>query len=502
MSFIVANIKRVLTEEAQEEPITLKDHNPCTFVLPSEKLVNLTQPYYVDSKTRLSLWTDVETYLLKSQKMLYLKQIEYHLPGILFWARPESALFLATRHVAMKISGEESEKGIENILDQNEGIFEYFKNFYNTVVNVFKFSLQKPSGISEEMEKNILFAMMEWLQYQKVENVKYPVLHPNLISGLFPVTICPDLDLSQTDCFIEGENKEINFVNYHFFCFVCQKHFDGSKELNAHIQTHDKYICNFCGVDYEDYKDLCCHKLIFCRGANDKNCSFCLLSATDCTCAKYFDSTIKEIRIQLNDRRNTGEVSSFITECYNYYKEVIMKPLHVKQVIVCPDNPKLTPKIKDSIWPKISSFYDEDDIELEGLSIYGNKVKFPELKQTFSRYFSNYLQFDILKLPFLNYFRDACPVFDCSFVIEKEHYFGTHLRCPIASRMANEEIPLLYKPDEFIEHLMQHLTQQLWFFNGEKLMCNACHFECVEQGKMTLSVITEHAFQHKNLGYP
>ena len=120
MSFIVANIKRVLTEEAQEQPFTLKDHNPCTFVLPSEKLVNLTQPYYVDSKTRLSLWTDVETYLLKSQKMLYLKQIEYHLPGILFWARPESALFLATRHVAMKISGEESEKGIENILDQHE----------------------------------------------------------------------------------------------------------------------------------------------------------------------------------------------------------------------------------------------------------------------------------------------------------------------------------------------------------------------------------------------
>ena len=117
-------------------------------------------------------------------------------------------MFLGIRHAVMKISGNETEEGIESILDQNEGIFEYFKNFYNTALNVFKFSLQKPSGISEEMEKNILFAMMEWLQYQKVEKVFYPVMHSNLISKLFPVEICPNLDISQTDCFIKDENKE------------------------------------------------------------------------------------------------------------------------------------------------------------------------------------------------------------------------------------------------------------------------------------------------------
>ena len=503
MSFILANIKRVLTEVAQDEPVSLnlKDHNTCSFVLPSKKLVNLTQPYYVESRTRLSLWTDVEDYLLKSQKMLYLKQIEYHLPGILYWARPESALFLAIRHAAMKVSGETNPEVIENVIDQNDGIFEFFKNFFDTVVNVFKFSLQKPSGISEEMEKNILLAMMEWLQYQKVEKVFYPVMHSNLISKLFPVVICPNLDISQTDCFIKDENREINFVNYHFFCFVCQKHFGSSKELEAHLKEHDEYGCTYCGVNYEDYKDLCSHRLVFCRGANDKNCSFCLFPSENCTCAVYFKSTIEQIYKQLNDSRNTGEVSSFITECFTHYKEVMMKPSDVIQVKLCPDNPKLSPKIKDSMWPKTSSVYDEDLMEIEGLNIYGNKVEFPALKQSFSKYFSNYLQFDILKLPLLSYFRDACPVFDCNFVIEREHYFGTHLRCPIASRMASGEIPLLYKPEEFIDHLMTHF-EQIWFFKEEKLVCSECHFECVEQGKMTLSVITEHAFQHKNLRYP
>ena len=502
MSFILANIKRVLTEEAQDVSLTLKDHNPCTFELPSKKLVNLTQPYYVVSNSRLSLWTDVEKYLLKSQKRVYLSQIEYHLPGIIYWIRPESALFLAVRHAVMKISGEESEKGIENIIDKNEGIFEYFKNFYNTVVNVFRFSLQKPSGISEEVEKNILFAMMEWLQYQKVENVTNPVLHSNLISGLFPVTICPDLDLNQTDCFSRHENREINFVNYHFFCFVCQQHFASSKELTSHVQSHEKYVCNCCGVDYETYSDLCCHRLTFCRGANDTKCSFCLLPAKDCTCVKHFENTITQIYEQLNDKRNTAEVSQFVTEGYTYFKEVLMKPSHVKNVELCQtDDPKLTPGINPELWPKVSDYYDEELWEVEGLCIFGKKVSWAELKkQSFSKYLSNYLQFDILKLPLLNYFRDACVVEGCSFIIEKEHYFGTHLRCPISSRMSNDEIPLLYSSDDFVTHLMSHLEQG-WFFTGEKLVCNACNFECVEQGKLTLSVITDHAFQHKNMSY-
>ena len=90
MSFTLANIKRVLTEEAQDESTSpsLKDHNPFTFALPSAKLVNLIQPYYLDEKKQLSLLTDVETYLLKSQKMLYLKQVEYFLPGIIYWFKP------------------------------------------------------------------------------------------------------------------------------------------------------------------------------------------------------------------------------------------------------------------------------------------------------------------------------------------------------------------------------------------------------------------------------
>ena len=77
MSFILANVKKVWKSGQDDGAnVVLKDHNPCTFSLPSAKLVNLTQPYYLDGKKHFTLWTDVETYLLKSQKMLYLKQIE------------------------------------------------------------------------------------------------------------------------------------------------------------------------------------------------------------------------------------------------------------------------------------------------------------------------------------------------------------------------------------------------------------------------------------------
>ena len=500
MSFILANIKRVLTEEAQDESTSpsLKDHNPFTFALPSAKLVNLIQPYYLDEKKQLSLLTDVETYLLKSQKMLYLKQIEYFLPGIIYWFKPESGLFIAIRHTVMKLSGETDPERIENIIDQNEGIFEYFLNFFNTNVNVFKFSLQKPTGLSLEMERNILYAMMEWLQYQNVPHIKNPVALSNLISGIFPVTLCPELDLHQTDCFTRHENREINFVNYHFFCFVCQQHFASSKEQLEHLKSHDKYVCNNCEADYEEYKDLASHKLTFCRGSNDKKCSFCLIPADNCSCVKYFKNTIDQIYGQL--QKQPAEVSQFVTEGYQYFREVLMKPSHViKNVELCQtDDPKLTPGIKSELWPKVSVIHDEEIWEIKGLNIYGNQIMFPELKkQSFSKYLSNYLQFDILKFPLLNYFRDACPVDKCNFIVDKAHYFTTHLRCPVASRMANEEVPLLYKPDEFVDHLTTHL-EQIWFFNGEKLVCTICNFTTLQQGKLSLSIMTEHAFQHKN----
>ena len=117
---------------------------------------------------------------------------------------------------------------------------------------------------------------MEWLSYQQVRDIKNPVLHSNLISKLFPVEILPNLDISQTDCFDRKEITEVNFVNYHFFCFMCQLHFTKSTDLKTHLKTHEKFVCNMCEVTYEDYKDLCCHKLTFCRGARDKKCSFCL----------------------------------------------------------------------------------------------------------------------------------------------------------------------------------------------------------------------------------
>ena len=78
MSFILANVKKVWRADAQgdDTKVVLKNHNPCTYTLPSAKLVNLVQPYYLNNKCRLTLMTDVESFLLKSQKMLYLKQIQ------------------------------------------------------------------------------------------------------------------------------------------------------------------------------------------------------------------------------------------------------------------------------------------------------------------------------------------------------------------------------------------------------------------------------------------
>ena len=505
MSFILSNVKRVWRADAQgdDTKIVLKTHNPCTFALPSAKLVNLIQPYLLNNKSKLALMTDVESFLLKSQKLLYLKQIEYHLPGIIYWKRPESALFLAVRLAAMKVSGETNPEVIENVIDQNDGIFEFFKNFFDTVVNVYKYSLRKQTGISKEMERKILLALMEWLGYQQVRNVKNPVLHSNLISKLYPVEICPGLDISQTDCFDRKEITEVNFVNYHFFCFVCQQHFAKSADLKTHLKTHTKFVCNMCEVDYEDYKDLCTHRLTFCRGASDKKCSFCLQVAKECFCAKYFQATIEDTRLMIT-RTQRPETTQFFTEIYQYYNDNILKPINVTPVSVCQGYEDIQ-GIMGSAWPNLVPPEKNTDrwaMPVGEFDIYGRNVMVQELKkQCMSRYFTNYIQFDIIKMDLLPYFRDTCHVDKCTFDMDYDHYFGSHFRCPLASQMTNDETPALYSSEDLARHLSIHLDDS-WEFQGVSLTCNQCKQEISGEGDLSLEKILEHSFMHKHTGYP
>ena len=178
---------------------------------------------------------------------------------------------------------------------------------------------------------------------------------------------------------------------HHFFCFVCQQHFAKSTDLKAHLSTHDRYVCNHCEVDYEEYKDLCCHKLTFCRGANDVKCSFCLKKSKECECAKNFKTTIAQTHQAVKSLSETenGEPSQFFTEIYQYYKDVMLKPSHIKKVDVCQDEGEPS-GILDTTWPKLSL---ENDwtAGVKEFDVFGRNVSIEEIKkECLAKYFTNY----------------------------------------------------------------------------------------------------------------
>ena len=97
--------------------IVFKDQTK--FVLPSGKIVNLLNDCIVNQSSSSTLCTDVETYLLNSQKKYYLENVDYFVTPILYWLRPETGLYLAVRHAIQKISGVSEKGAIEHILQQN-----------------------------------------------------------------------------------------------------------------------------------------------------------------------------------------------------------------------------------------------------------------------------------------------------------------------------------------------------------------------------------------------
>ena len=492
MSFIFTLIKskeQNAAGQSQSPPQLLSIKDQSCFVLPNGKIVDLLHSNVTDSNSENKLFSDVEIFLANSQKVYYLENIEYHLPPILQWMKPESGLFLGIRSTIRKISGETDHNKIELILKNNLGIFDFFANFFRTTVNVYKYSLTVDTGLSLEVSQNILFGLVEYLKCQNFEDIIYPVMHKDLVKTLFAADLEWDSNKSQVGLFDRHVEIEPNFINCSFLCMCCKLQFANSKDLKEHVKhEHKEYSCLSCEIDFDNYEDLMYHTILFCRRSFGKVCAYCSKESNICICKNNFQNTLKEVH-------NQNLEMTLLSESFQFFNDNILKPEHIKQVQVASNN-KVPGKIDKSFWPKFkllkTEWGDDDDEDESGMvQIFDVKMRIHDLKQCIGNYFQNFLELKLQTLQFLHLMREDCT--ECSFVSDANHFFTAHLFCPEALRMENDEFPIAMGPKDILQHLNDDHGWSLK--NQEFLKCNICSFEC--QGDSFLKTIAEHSFQHK-----
>ena len=497
MSFILSQHRIIgkQQETASNFPVVTTLRDQTKFVLPSGKIVSLLNECIIDQSSGSTLCTDAETYLLNSQKKYYLENVDFYATPILYWLRPETGLYLAVRHAIQKISGVDDYRAVEHILQQNMGILDYFANFLKINTNVFQFSLQKRTGIPDHFARYLLSSLIEYIHYQKYSDIQEPVIHNKLLKELFNSCLTEENCELPSGTFDRNIPNEITMTSHYFHCFVCQNYFNNSRDLREHIKTHKTYMCTSCEIEFENYMDLSCHCITFCRAPHSKkSCSFCQKNSKECTCRTFFRKTVEEVKYFLQDYSSNKIFSQYVfSDIFQYFHDEILDMTKFKCILSIDDNNE-TAEIPDDIWPSLSLLDTSDswDNEVTTVLLYNESIKYTDIKLNIINY-DPILNISERKVALMDYMRDTCLKRGCTLPTDVQHYFQSHLVCPISNQGDSDEVQCYLSNDEFYEHLSNHNLG--WEMENTQLICSTCQFSTKDP--KFLPIILAHAFQHK-----
>ena len=508
MSFVFSLIRRANSDGrlSTNKPSNLSNiKDPTKFLLPSEKQVDYVQDKLVE-KGDLKLFTEVETYLLNKQKIKYLEEIVFSLPSLYFWLRPQFSLQVAIRHTVRNLSGVENVRGIESIISQNKGIYNYFVTYWRTVVGVYKYSLRKDTGISQNLTRNILLGLVEFLHYQQpyhngnktVPNVTLAFLHH--LAGFAP-TLEEDLEGEPVPKRGEGW-YEGHLLNNYFHCFVnnCQQNFSNTQDLKSHITSHTDFTCLDCEVSYPLYREYAMHKISICRSPHDKRCNYCDQDPKGCTCSKYFLETIQETHSFISDWTKTEPYFGLIlSETFQHFHDNILQEDDLPPVTAIPSTDSAITRLDMELWPMFEVQPGGSIAHAFSIKIFGDHIIYKIIKQaTLMKYVTNLLQIEFVKIPAISLIRDQCHVPHCTQPLTPDHFFVVHPRCPVACMTGNSEIPSFLSSEILYEHINEHGKE--WLKEEEKYQCQSCDFATADIDCFT--VIVRHAIEHKTHPFP
>lgn len=502
MSFVFSLLRRINNEGrlSTEKPNNLaKIKDETKYILPSEKQVDFIQERLV-KKGDFPLFTDVETFLLNKQKIKFLEEVIFSLPSFYFWLKPQFSLQLAVRNTVRKLSGVTDPAGIESIISQNLGIYNYFATFLRTVVGVYRYSLRKDTGLSQNLTRSILLGLVEFLFYQQphtngkktVPNVTLDFLQH--IAGLAP-TLEADLENGEIPKRGEG-NFEGHLLNNYFHCFVCKSHFSSTQDLKSHIASHSDFTCLECEVSYQFYREYANHRMTVCRSPHDKSCNYCTQQADDCTCSKHFLATIKEVHEFLSGWANHRPLYGLIlSETFQYFHDSMLKNDDMPPATAMAATDSAITNLEADLWPMFEVKKGEIIAHAYSIKVFENEEIYKIIKQSgLMQYVTNLLQIEFVKIPAISLIREQCYAPHCTQPLTPNHFFAVHPRCPVSCMTSNSEIPLFLSSPILHEHVNEHAGRG-WIKPEEKYQCQACDFATKDVDCFT--VITKHAIEHK-----
>ena len=458
------------------------------------------------------LWTKNETFLPNSVKVDYLKNIIFHLPKIFFLFRPGYSTQLAIRFAVRNLSGSNNNQEISNIIIGNSEILGYFLQFYKLCIDIYTGRwLVSLDQFDKKFNQGLILATIELTNLLRKDTPEICRIAPTKLtdwgdnSEIISKSKCAAGDKLSIS---RGEPYDMDMNTVDRFCAVCNQHFSNTELLQAHIQTHNVFVCNICRLQVNTYVELVCHILTFCRSTMWNSCClYCKNEKDACKCGVATEFLLNKVQtFTKSKRKNNVFASDMISTLTHYFNENNRVEMNedveqtfkdmVKQSKDCQPclldidgNKDQINENLDTMLPIVST--DQGKIVSQSLAINCNWI---EVKNILEPYFKSYQDAEMQILRGVKDFRIACLQNNCLENFSVAHHLETHSLCPMTRALKAVEEPIRFDSiQKFIGHCCEHI---IGWEDELKFQCIFCDktFE-VEEG-LNLGAFLMHAAKH------
>ena len=477
-------------------PDQLPSVNKCTklisYSLPGGKEPEIENGISSTSKLEdVNIFTKNEMFTINSQKKYFLQTIQYNIPGLFYYFRPDVCLDLSVKFTIRQLSGLLNVEDIQHVQNCNPGIYNHFVDIYKISQKVYQYSLGKDSGIPLDLSRMIFSSLIEFVTLQREEDFSIPVITYDMMKDLNLYSRLYDKNFSTSfDRVKRGNMKEFSIYSLHSMCFICLIQFDQSSTLVKHIKDTHKhpFVCSDCEIQFDKYQDYLAHCLTFCRRVINKICNYCCFERLECQCRENFFHLYKVVFSQVHTSKidtmfNCGNFSMFLQN----FQRIMNKE---ERISIGSGDETQKMEIKQELIPTFEFNSIESKIQIENYNIH---YETKEGKLMLKQYMNTFHEFQDTTYNFMASIVSKCGVFGCQETMNGLHYARKHMTCPNALFLDSQENIVSFTNVELIQHCIQDHCK-IRSFNGYS--CSSCMK--VYKSEDNIDTIFDHLQQDHN----
>ena len=423
---------------------------------------------FIDKEETMTLFADSEKFLINSQKLIYLENIEYEICRITYLFRPEVCVRMAIFTTVKKISGQTNNNIINNIIRTNMEIYRYFVRIYKISKVLYEYSFY---GINDSIDlnlvKQIIASMIELFNFSRHDGQhKIPYISYQIIKELGADLYIEgeSIIMAPKDCFERGKSIEYGIIESNFYCNVCGQFYSTNEELITHVSKSYKkdgsLICTDCDIEFTNYADKVTHHLSFCRRCFNDQCLHCNKDKKDCSCIIRSKIFYEEVYNWAEERKDVAIYDTdFYSTFFQYFSKNSQRNMAFleEQKPLWPEEDDKDKYIDKNWFPEI--IIQNGLISCEQWDITPKPVK--EIKMTHNEYFDIWIDIEFNTLNIMKDLRKYCFIEKCNKPYTPIHAASNHVICTPSGFFKSNEIPVRFNTmRDWIDHLENHFILQ------------------------------------------